>query len=141
MLPSETDDRIIALLQQDADLTYKEMAKKLGLNESTVRKRVLALRKRGVIRRILAQIDLKQIGYKVAAGLGINAEASKMVEVGRKLSQMPETRMVFSTTGEYDFFTVVWTKDREALLRFMNRISSIEGVTKVIPGLLVDRLK
>ncbi len=141
MLPEDTDDRIIALLQQDADLTYKEMARKLKLNESTVRKKVLSLRRRGVIRRFLAQVDTNKLGYRVDAGLGINADPAKMMEVGKKLALMPETRLVISLSGEYDFFTVVWTRDREALSKIMNSISKIEGVTKIVPSLMVERLK
>ena len=140
-LPAETDDRIVGLLQQDADLTYKELAKKLRLKESTVRKRVLSLKKRGVIRRILAQVDPKLLGYRVQAGLGINVDPSMMVDVGKKIVQMSETRMVLSTTGEYDFFTVVWTRDRDSLSTIMSSVSNIEGVTKVVPSLLVERLK
>ena len=141
-MPSvETDDRIIALLQQNADLTYKEMAKRLKLNESTVRKRVIALRKRGVIRRFLAQVDAQKLGFKIDAGLGITVDPAKMMDAGKKLSQVPETRLVFSTSGEYDFFAVVWTKDRESLEKIINNISSFDGVTKVIPSILVERLK
>jgi len=122
-------------------LTYKELAKKLRLKESTVRKRVLSLKKRGVIRRILAQVDPKLLGYRVQAGLGINVDPSMMVDVGKKIVQMSETRMVLSTTGEYDFFTVVWTRDRDSLSTIMSSVSNIEGVTKVVPSLLVERLK
>ena len=140
-LPAETDDRIVGLLQQDADLTYKELAKKLRLKESTVRKRVLSLKKRGVIRRILAQVDPKLLGYRVQAGLGINVDPSMMVDLGKKIVQMSETRMVLSTTGEYDFFTVVWARDRDSLSTIMSSVSNMEGVTKVVPSLLVERLK
>ncbi|MGC8961869.1 MAG: Lrp/AsnC family transcriptional regulator, partial [Candidatus Bathyarchaeia archaeon] len=45
------DMKIIELLQEDSSQTYAELAKKLGMKESTVRKRILALRDKGVIKR------------------------------------------------------------------------------------------
>jgi len=68
------DDRIIDLLSRDADLTYREMAEKLGLNESTVRKRVLALRRTGVIRRVMVEVDTERMGLKLNAQVGVDAQ-------------------------------------------------------------------
>ncbi len=60
----EADAKIIGLLMQNADLTYKEMASRLKLNESTVRKRVLALQKSGIIKKYLVEVDTDKLGYK-----------------------------------------------------------------------------
>ena len=141
MLPKDTDERIIQLISQNADLTYKEIAGKLRLNESTARKRVLSLRRRGIIKRYVADVDVEKMGYKVEAVVGIDVDPSKMLEVGRKLVAMPETRMVFNITGNHDFQTVVWATDRESLANVMDNINGIEGVTKVVPSFIVEWLK
>ncbi len=46
MQSAEIDDKIIDILTHDAYLTYREIGRKLGLNASTVRKRILALKRR-----------------------------------------------------------------------------------------------
>ena len=141
MLPADTDDRIIAILMQDADLTYKEMAKKLKLNESTVRKRVLALRRKGIIRRFLADVDAVKLGYKSPAMLAVDVDPSKIMEIGRKLVKIPEARIVFSTSGENDFHVIVWAKDRESLTKVVSHVAGMEGVARVTPNFVVDKLK
>jgi len=126
---------------QNADLTYKEMANRLKLNESTVRKRVLALQKSGIIRRYLVEVDTEKLGYKTNVMLGLDVDPSKLMEIGKKLIAIPETRMVYNTSGGNDFVLVVWTKDREGLGKIVDHISSFEGVNKVTPSFLVERLK
>jgi len=137
----DADDRIVQLLQQNADLTYKEMGDRLKLNESTIRKRVIALQKSGVIRKYLVEVDTAKLGYKTDCMLGIDVDASHMLEIGKKLVAIPEVRMVFNTSGGNDFITVVWTKDRETLSKLMDHITSFEGVKKITPSFLIDRLK
>jgi len=140
-LPEETDDRIIALLQENAELTYRELAGKLQLNESTVRKRILALREKGTIRRFILDVDAVKLGYKSNVMLGIDADPSKIMEVGSKLAAIPEARFVFSTSGENDFQVIVWTRSREAIARIVDQVGSIQGVVKVIPHFVLERLK
>ena len=141
MLPRETDDRIVGLLSQNADVSYREMARRLRLNESTVRKRVIALRKRGIIRRFLVDVDAEKLGYKSRVMLGIDVDSSKILEVGKALSSMQDVRMLFNTSGGHDFHAVVWSRDREAFAQLLNKISSAEGVLKVTPSFMVARLK
>lgn len=141
MLPADTDEKIILLLSQNADLTYKAMAKQLRLNESTVRKRVIAMRRRGVIRRFLADVDAEKLGYKSRVMLGVDADPSKIMGIGKRLVALPETRTVFNTSGAHDFHVVVWTRDRESLTKVIDTISNMDGVTKVTPSFMVERLK
>ena len=135
------DERIIDLLTRDADLTYREMATRLGLNESTVRKRVLALRRTGVIRRVMVEVDMERLGLKLNVQVGVDADPSKLISVGRGLVAMPEAAMVFSTSGGHDFYVVAWTKDSESLSRIIDNIAAVDGVTKVIPSTVLERLR
>ena len=141
MLPRETDDRIVGLLSQNADLSYREMARRLRLNESTVRKRVIALRKRGIIRRFLVDVDADKLGYKTRAMLGIDVDPSNIMDVGKTLSAIHDVRMLFNTSGGHDFHAVVWSRDREAFAQLLNRISSTEGIIKITPSFIVERIE
>jgi DNA-binding Lrp family transcriptional regulator len=136
----ETDRKIIAVLDRNASLTHKEIAQKLGMNESTVRKRILALQENKVIKYIV-QITTSQIGYKTEAALGVDVDPAKMMKAGKKLGTIEGVRMVFSTSGEHDFWVVIWTTDRESLSKIIDRIAAIDGITQVIPSVLVERLK
>ena len=141
-MPSqEADARIIALLRQNADLSYKEMARKLRLNESTLRKRIITLRRKGVIRRRLADVNAERLGYKSRMMLAVDAEPSKIFEVGRRLAAVPQARFVFAMSGESDFLVVIWTRDNDSMARAVDSVGTIEGVVKVTQNFLWERLK
>src|SRR5213594_4289447 len=110
----ETDRKIIAVLDRDASLTHKEIAQRLQMNESTIRKRILGLTEKKVIKFII-RIDTSQLGFKVEAELGLDVEPSKNLDVGKALPNIPGVRMVFSTSGDHDYIVVIWAADRDTL--------------------------
>jgi DNA-binding Lrp family transcriptional regulator len=117
------------------------MARMLKLNESTLRKRILALRKKGIIRRRLADVNAERLGYKSRMMLAVDAEPSKMLAVGKKLAAIPEARFVFAMSGESDFLAVIWTRDNGSMAKVVERVGAIDGVVKVTQNFLWDRLK
>jgi Lrp/AsnC family transcriptional regulator, regulator for asnA, asnC and gidA len=140
MAVDDTDRRIIDVLDKDASLTHKEIAQKLRMNESTVRKRIISLTKRKVIRFII-RIDISQLGLRQEAELGLDVEPSKILEVGKTLPNIPGVRMVFSTSGNHDYIVVIWAADRDSLQKIMTQVSALDGVNKVTPSLIIERLK
>lgn len=140
MAVDDTDRRIIAVLDRDANLTHREIARRLQMNESTVRKRIITLQKRKVIKFII-RIDTLQLGYKGEADLALDVEPSKNLEVGKALPNIPGVRMVFSTSGAHDYIVVIWATDRDNLSDIIAQISSLEGVTKATPSIIMERLK
>ena len=135
----ETDRKIIALLDRDASLTHKEIAKKLRMNESTVSKRIALLKKNKVIK-YYVEIDSLQYGMKTEASLGVDVEASKILDVGKRFTEIPGVRLVLHCSGEHDFRLIVWTPDREGLSRIVDKVSAIDGVVKVLPSVIVERI-
>ena len=140
-MPDGTDSRIIGLLRQNADLSYTEMARRLRLNESTLRKRIISLRSKGIIRRRLADVNAERLGYKSRMMLAVDAEPSKLLDVGKRLAAIPQARFVFAMSGESDFLVVIWTRDSDSMAKVVDSVGVIEGVVKVTQNFLWDRLK
>ncbi len=135
----ETDRKIVAVLDRDASLSIKEIARRLGMNESTIRKRVALLKKKKVIK-YYVEIDSLQIGMKTEASLGVDVEASKILEAGKRFTEISGVRLVFHCSGEHDFRLIVWTPDRDGLSRIVDRVSAVDGVEKVLPSVIVERI-
>lgn len=142
MCADSVDARIVSILQEDASLAYKDIALRLGMNESTVRKRILALREKQIIRKFSVEVDPTKLGYETRSLIGLDVEPSRILEIGRKLKQISEVRSVSTTLGEHEFLVEVWAEDQESLLKIIhNKLSTIGGVTKVSPSILVEKLK
>ncbi|HLE65062.1 MAG TPA: Lrp/AsnC family transcriptional regulator [Candidatus Bathyarchaeia archaeon] len=135
------DGKIIALLQRDASLAYKALAQKLGMNESTVRKRILALQEKRVIK-FSVDVDHLKLGFNARSYVGLDVEPSRILQVGRRLTQIPEVRSVSTTLGEHAFLVEVWAEDSDSLSEIINKkLAPVEGVTKISPSILVEKLK
>jgi Lrp/AsnC family transcriptional regulator for asnA, asnC and gidA len=138
----EIDQKILKLLEEDARLPFLEIAKKLKLSESTVRKRVQALKEKGVIKRFTVEIDPTRIGLNTVAIVGIDVDPPKLLEVAQKLCEFKEIRCVATSTGDHMIMTEIWTKDGRELTRLISeKIGPIEGVKKICPAIILERLK
>ena len=138
----EIDQKILKLLQEDGRLPFLEIAQKLKLSESTIRKRVQALKERGVIKRFTVEVDPAKMGLNTVAIVGIDVDPPKLLEVAQKLCEFKEIRSVATSTGDHMIMTEIWTKDGRELTRLISeKIGPIEGVKKICPAIILERLK
>jgi len=136
------DMEILQLLEKDASLPYTEIARRLKLNESTVRKRVAALKQKGVIRKFTVAIEPSKIGFNTVAIIGVDVDPPKLLEVAQKLCEIPETRYVATSTGDHMIMTEIWTRDGKELSKIISeKIGTIEGVKKICPAIILEKLK
>ena len=138
----ELDLKILKLLQEDGRLPFMDIAQKLKLSESTIRKRIQSLKERGVIKRFTVEIDPAKIGLNTVAIVGVDVDPPKLLEVAQKLCELKEIRCVATSTGDHMIMTEIWTKDGRELTRLISeKIGPIEGVRKICPAIILERLK
>ena len=136
------DLEILKMLQEDGRIPFTDIAQKLKLSESTIRKRVQALQRKGVIRRITVEIDPTKIGLRTIAIVGFDVEPTKLLEVAQKLCEIKEIRSVATSTGDHMIMTEIWTRNGRELTRLIsNKIGKIDGVKKICPAIILEKLK
>ncbi len=138
---SEKDLAIIDFLMQDARMPYTEIARRLGVTEAAVRKRVKKLEEEGIIRGYRAVIDAKRIGYRVVAEIGFDVEPEHYIKVIDAVKKMPEVKRMKSTTGDHMVVIECWFHDSDEMVQFVRRLEGIQGVMRVCPAVLVEELK
>lgn len=127
----EKDRAILHLLQEDGRISFAEMAKRLGLNENTVRFRFKRLVDRGVIKKIVALIDPRKIGLNYSAAFMVKIEPEKIESTTARLSQMQEITNIYQFTGEYDLIAVAFARDMQSLQEIIRRVKTMQGVREV----------
>ncbi|ASJ08028.1 transcriptional regulator [Thermococcus siculi] len=138
----ERDRIIIEMLTKDARTPFTEIAKVLGISETAVRKRVKALEEAGVIRQYTVVVDPSKLGYNLVSLTGVDTLPEKIFEVASKLKELEFVRSVYLTSGDHMIMAEVWAKDGEDLSDIIsNKIGSIDGVTKVCPAIILEKLK
>lgn len=139
------DFGLLAALQNDARLSNKELAGRVGLAPSSCLARVRRLHELGLIRGHHAELDL--------AGLGIGLEAIVAIRLGIQtregfaaveshLLEMPEVVTVYNVAGADDFLVHVAVRDpihlRETVV---DGITSRDEVRSVETSLIFDYIR
>ncbi|MBW2988672.1 transcriptional regulator [Candidatus Woesearchaeota archaeon] len=132
---------LIEILRKNARISYVDIAKRFGVSETAVRKRIRNLEERGIIKGYTAEIDPRQLGYKIRAMIGVDTKPESYVSVLEKLMGMEDLKSLYASSGDHMLLFEVWLEDSSELNRFVKDIESIPGVTKVCPALLVERIK
>ncbi|NJE29971.1 Lrp/AsnC family transcriptional regulator [Thermococcus sp. 18S1] len=138
----ERDNIIIEMLTKDARTPFTEIAKVLGISETAVRKRVKALEEAGVIKQYTVVVDPSKLGYNLVSLTGVDTLPEKIFDVAEKLREFDFVREVYLTSGDHMIMAEVWARDGEDLSDIIsNKIGRLEGVTKVCPAIILEKLK
>jgi len=134
--------KILKMLQEDGRLPFTKMAQKLKLSESTIRKRVQALKEKGVIEKFTIEVDPFRIGMRTVAIVGVDVDPTKLLEAAQKLCEIKEVRSVATSTGDHMIMTEIWARDGRELTKLISeKVGSIEGVKKICPAIILEKLK
>jgi Lrp/AsnC family transcriptional regulator for asnA, asnC and gidA len=137
----EVDREILRMMQADARISYAEMAKRLKVPESTVRYRVKRLVDAKVIRKVMALVDPRKVGFDVSAVVMVKVDPNYLTAALRGVAFFEEVQHVFQTTGEYDIISVIHVRDMKALNGFKQRVKMLEGVKDVVVWVITELIK
>ena len=132
---------IVEILSKNSRTSFMEIARKLKVSESTIRKRVSNLEKKGVIKKYSLVVDTSKIGFDNVALIGVDAEPEKYLDVAKRLSEFNEVRYAATSAGDHMFMLEVWTKNGEELRAFSDKLKGLEGVTRICPAIIKETLK
>ncbi len=136
------DLMIISILEENARTPYVEIAKRVGISESSVRKRIKKLERAGVIKKYTAVVDPSKLGYSMVAIVGVDVVPEKYLAVVEALAKFPEVKKVFASTGDHMIMMEVWARDARHLNELIHtKYGRIEGVVKLCPAILLERIK
>ena len=136
-----SDFELIKLLMKNSRTPYVKLGELLGVSETAIRKRIRKLEEDGVIRRYTIEVDPKKLGFKVNALIGLDTVPERFIAVIEELKAMEEVLGLYSASGDHMILLECWFKDSDELARFVKRLESIRGVTRVCPAIILEKLK
>lgn len=138
----ELDAKILEILEEDGRKPFKEIGEMLKVNESTVRKRVLALQRKGVIKKFTVAVDPTKIGINTIAIVGVDVDPAKLLETAQKLCDSREIKCVSTSTGDHMIMVEIWARDGRELTKLISeKIGKLEGVKRICPAIILEKLK
>ncbi|WP_439026113.1 HTH-type transcriptional regulator LrpA1 [Haloarchaeobius sp. DT45] len=142
MSTQSTADRILSVLEEDAQASYAEIADRADVSKPTVRKYIRQLEEEGVIVGYSADVDPKKLSSQSIALVGIDVDSGSYVETTRTLKELDSVESLYTSSGDHMLMAEVRAADGDALGDVIHdEILGIEGVTAAHPSFLQERLK
>jgi len=127
----ELDREIISLLQVNGRMPNTDIARALGVGETTIRNRIARLLAEEFIT-ISAVPTATALGVTVSALIGLGIEPQAIGRVVDRLAQIPEVRFIGVSAGRYDVIVEGSFRDNDALFRFVTEtLAMSEGIHQI----------
>jgi len=143
-MSSEIDDVdriILEMLQDDSRTSFKKIAEKLSVSEATIFVRVKKLLNKGIISRFTAIVSPELVGKGLTAFVLVNADPKKLQEVLETLKEIDDIYEIYDVTGSYYAIVKIRTMDRDGLVKLIDRIGLIDGVTRTETAVVLRSVK
>ena len=140
-----TDNKLLALLQDNSKKTNKELSVKLGLSVTAVYERIRKLERTGVIEKYVALVKPEKIDKSFTAFCQIKLVQHTKGNVTRfesQVAKLSEVLEVFHVSGEYDYILKVLVKDMEAYRNFMlNKLTALDHIGSTQSTFVISPVK
>ena len=127
-----TDERLVALLQENGRATQLELAKEIGLSQPATAERIRKLEERGIILGYAARVDATKLGKDVTAFIGVSIEHPKYFDAfAKKVLAHPDVLEAHRVAGADSYLLKVKTENTSSLDKLLvEELRTIAGVTR-----------
>ncbi|MFI0429932.1 Lrp/AsnC ligand binding domain-containing protein [Mariniflexile sp. HMF6888] len=135
------DKKILRALTQDARTPILEIARNVGISGAAIHQRLKKLEKSKLLNGSKFIINPKVLGYSTLAFIGIYLDkAINNEDVVRALKRIPEVLECHYTTGNYNIFIKLLSRDNAHLMQLLNNdIQTINGVLRTESLISLDQ--
>jgi len=134
----EVDKAILRELISNARLSFREIARRIGVSTATVANKVRKMEEGGVIRGYTAIVDAEKLGYDIVAVIEVVISKGKVANVEEEIAKAPNVQAVYDVTGESDAIIVARFKSRAELSNFVKKLLSMEYVERTITHVVLN---
>ncbi|TET65212.1 Lrp/AsnC family transcriptional regulator [Candidatus Bathyarchaeota archaeon] len=135
------DMKIIKALQTDGRKPIVKLAREVGANEATIRRRIDKLSREGIIERFTVVLNYQKLGRVIKAFIGLRVQPAKLREIVDHLSKNPDIQVLYRTSGDTDIFAEVIFEKMEDLNEFLEEELRLEGILGTIVTIVIGPYK
>ncbi|MEN9932445.1 MAG: Leucineresponsive regulatory protein [Pseudomonadota bacterium] len=139
------DWKILALLQENAELSATQIGERIGLSQSPVSRRIARLKAQGYVRRTVALLDRYKLGLtaQIFAQVKLSAHGrTHLEEFTAAIRDFPEVLECHVLMGSVDFLLRVVAKDIGEYERFFfEKLSRVPGIQEVTSTVALSEIK
>ncbi|MBN1292908.1 MAG: Lrp/AsnC family transcriptional regulator [Candidatus Latescibacteria bacterium] len=122
------DLKIMSYLGENSRLSNREIGRRIGITEGTVRNRLDRLVNEDVLH-TTALINIEKFPDLYIAFVGVKIDGRHLTECAARIEKLPSVLTTMIVTGRYDLFAVVLAQSHKTLVDFVtDQLSKVSGV-------------
>src|SRR5579884_394169 len=135
------DEKIVALLREDARRSYQDIGRHVHLSAPAVKRRVDRLEADGVILGYTAVVDPAAFGWHAEAFVDLYCEGKMPADsIKRAVEEEPAVVSAHTVAGEASALLHVMAQDTKDLEQVLERIRATDGVTRTVTEVVLSTL-
>lgn len=137
----ELDLEILSILSNKGRISHRAISDKVGKSHLTIKKHIDELEENKIIKEYRANIDFEKLGYNIIAIIELTISKGKMIEVEKKIAEIPNVFGVYDITGTFDALILARFKTRGVLSDMIKEIHTSPYVERTNTHIVLNVIK
>ena len=137
----DTDRRLLAVLLEDARISQRGLAQRIGVAQGTSTNRLRRLEEFGVIKGYTVLLEPESIGWTMTVITGLRIEKGSMINVQQNIAADPRVFAVYDVTGDYDSMVLARVQSRKDLDDLTKTVFTLKGVQRSFTQVVLNTVK
>ena len=137
----DTDRRLLAVLLEDARISQRGLAQRIGVAQGTITNRLRRLEELGVIKGYTVLLEPESIGWTMTVITGLRIEKGSMINVQQNMAAAPRVFAVYDVTGDYDSVVLARVQSRKDLDDLTKTVFTLKGVQRSFTQVVLNTVK
>lgn len=134
----DTDEALLARLQENARTSTAELARALGLSRTTVQSRLERLERSGVITGYTVRLSDARSRSMVQAYVWVTVAPRAAAAVVAALRRLPAVRLLHSVSGPFDMVVMACAPSVGHIDALIDSIGALEGVERTTSSIVLS---
>ena len=136
-----TDRDLLAALLEDARISQRGLAKRVGVAQGTITNRLRSLEGMCVIKGYTVLLDAESIGWTMTVITGLTIQKGSMIDVQQQIAADPRVFAVYDVTGDYDSMVLARVRGRKDLDDLTKTVFTLQGVQRSFTQVVLNTVK
>lgn len=141
----DVDIALLKMLQQDSNMTTKDLAKRVNLSPTPVFERIKRMEKAGLIKKYIALLDETKLERALTVFCHVKLKEHTK-QIGNRFVQdiqaLPQVTECYNISGDYDFLLKVLVRDMRHYQDFvLNQLGSVKNIGSVQSTFAMGKIK
>lgn len=139
------DQKLLKLLQENSNVTTRDLAKQVHLSPTPVFERVRRLERDGFVKKYVAILDAEKLDKSLTVFCNISLKEHTK-EIGNRfvkdIMSVDEVTECYNISGEYDFLLKIMVRDMKHYQDFViNHLGSIKNIGSAHSSFVMGEIK